>query len=234
MTVSCEYVAERLSAYMDGECTPEEAEQIRAHLSDCAECEMLLASFKETSEWVAAASEVSIPDDLHAGIMNSLKHAKAQKTGSPIHFMRRWSTVAIAASLLLCILGGGAVYLNLRQRAAEKNNLQKALPMQQGVAYDMQTQWVGGIPKLTIPENLRMQKTEEGVYTSSAKKELVWTLTVDAENRSAVLSNSITTWTGVATFDDSGILTRLEFGELIYRVKAESKGIRLILEEALV
>ena len=83
----------------------------------------------------------------------------------------------------------------------------------------------------SVPEDMVMDQIEAGVWRSEAEGENAWVLSLNAQNGTAVLSNSANeiSWEGIAVCED-GILVRLEFGELIYRVSVEKSGIRLIVE----
>ena len=232
MTVSCEYVAERLSAYIDGECTAEEELNIRAHLEGCDECTALLNALKDTSVWTSDALQTPIPETLHENILAAVQEVRARNQEKKIKFSRRWSTVAVAASLLLCVFGTLIAYVNSQRLSLEaQNSLQKAMPMQQGFVYDMQTKWNGGAFTFSIPEEIRLYADGKNNWKSNASTGMQWALTVDMEAKTAVLSNSLIEWNGIISKSEKGIPTCLQFGNLTYRVETTKDGIRLTLEE---
>ncbi len=232
MTVSCEYVSERLSAYIDGECTAEEELNIRAHLEGCDECTALLNALKDTSVWTSDALQTPIPKTLHEDILSAVQEARARNEAKKIKFSRRWSTVAVAASLLLCVFGTVIAYVNSERLALQaQNSMQKAMPMQQGFVYDMQTKWSGGALTFSIPEEIRFYEEGKNNWKSNASTGMQWSLTVDMKTKTAVLSNSLIEWNGIVSSSEKGVPTCLQFGNLMYRVDTFKGGILLILEE---
>lgn len=232
MLVSCEYVQERLSAYLDGECTAEETAVICAHLKECEQCTALLDSLKNISTVLPQAYKIDPPPSLHEDILAVMEEVKAQRRLKKIKLLRRWTGIAAAASVAVCTLFGVHMYLEAQRKAEALANAQKIAPVQQGFAYEMQTQWGRGGVDFSVPEDMVMNQIEEGVWSSQAEGENAWVLSVNAQNGTAILSNAANSisWEGIA-FCADGIPVRLEFGELIYRINVEKTGIRLIVED---
>lgn len=233
MTVSCEYVNERLSAYLDGECDAEESAMISAHLNECEQCAALAKSLKALEDVLPQAFQVTPPASMHEGILAALEQVKEKRRERRMKLLHRWTGIAAAASILVCALIGVSVYMDAQRKAEQLANAQRIAPVQQGFAYEMHTQWGDGVVDFSVPENMAMYADGENVWKSDTLGAATWTLTVDQANGTVVLSNSANSlsWEGVASFDEDGSLTRLEFGELIYRVSFEKDCIRLIIEE---
>jgi len=56
-----EYTAERLSAYLDDELSPQERERVDRHLAACAECRWDLETLRQTVQWVQELPSVPLP-----------------------------------------------------------------------------------------------------------------------------------------------------------------------------
>lgn len=232
MTVSCEYVAERLSAYIDGECSAEEEMNIRAHLETCKECAALLDALKNASVWTTEAADVEIPETLHADIIAAVEEVREKQKSKKIHFTRRWSTVAVAASLLLCVFGTVISYVVSEKRLWDaRNSIQNVMPVQQGFVYDMQTKWNGNPFTFSIPKEIRLYQDGNQVWKTKENTGMQWMLEIDVQEGTAVLSNALIKWEGIVSSSEKKIPTKLQFGNLTYQVKKTSGGITLLLEE---
>ena len=58
----------QLSAYLDGELTAQETEEVRAHLADCATCRAELAQLRSVKTLLGRLPERSAPQDLWASL----------------------------------------------------------------------------------------------------------------------------------------------------------------------
>ena len=104
--MSCPKDREQLSAYFDGELSAGEAEALRAHLEDCADCRAELDALRAAARALSALPAVSAPDDLKAKILAAVE-AEAETTGSRSRsawvraFWPTAAVVAIAVGLML-------------------------------------------------------------------------------------------------------------------------------------
>jgi anti-sigma factor RsiW len=71
MNWNCERIEERLSDYLEGTLTPEEAAQFVAHSSTCAQCQELVASVRGLIGAMHAIEPVAAPANLMPAILNS-------------------------------------------------------------------------------------------------------------------------------------------------------------------
>jgi len=71
MNWNCEQIEARLSDFLEGELTPEEAAQFVAHSSTCAQCKELVASVRGLIGAMHALEPVASPVNLMPAILNS-------------------------------------------------------------------------------------------------------------------------------------------------------------------
>lgn len=71
MNWNCERIEERLSDYLEGALTPEEAAQFVAHSSTCAQCRELVESVRGLIGAMHALEPVAAPANLMPAILNS-------------------------------------------------------------------------------------------------------------------------------------------------------------------
>ena len=64
--MTCKEAIERLAEYLDGELTAATLAEFEAHLSRCTPCGAYLATYRRTSELVAKAHQVDVPEWLRA------------------------------------------------------------------------------------------------------------------------------------------------------------------------
>lgn len=109
----------RLSEYIDGDLSPEDARRMEDHLRDCEICTRTLEQLRGV---VARASQVTdrqVPDDVWPGIPARIQAitpaSSATETGTVIPWRRRRIALSIpqlaAAAILLVALAGGTAWL---------------------------------------------------------------------------------------------------------------------------
>lgn len=98
MKTACEQVRERLSAWLDGELAPEERGRVAAHLADCGECRGELALLARL-DGALGSLEASAPPGLTERVLDRLRPRRRYW----------WQSLAMAASLFLGIVLGGAL-----------------------------------------------------------------------------------------------------------------------------
>jgi len=55
------YFEERISAYLDGELTPQEYEAVEHHLETCPECQWELETLRQTTQWARELPKLTVP-----------------------------------------------------------------------------------------------------------------------------------------------------------------------------
>lgn len=102
--IPCEEFEELLSAFVDGEATPEEQAKVSEHVKSCKACASLLKLYQDISGELSALPEV--PETFRKRVMDqiaALPHEPA-KRGRKV-FIKPWmATVAAAACLALVLL----------------------------------------------------------------------------------------------------------------------------------
>lgn len=97
----CEWVRDQLSAYSDGQLTPEERERVEAHLSGCQACSAELADLRLTIELLHEVPMVAVPRSF-----TITTTVTASKPGfSRAFFYLRNATAAAAALLIVLVVG---------------------------------------------------------------------------------------------------------------------------------
>ncbi len=107
--MGCDEVAEDLDLLALGTLDPAEAERVRAHAAVCARCSADLQAAEEALARLAlAAPPVRAPRTLRAAVMAAVRHGPpAERAPRPLPIWRRpaWRWVALAAALLLALIG---------------------------------------------------------------------------------------------------------------------------------
>jgi anti-sigma factor RsiW len=55
------YFEERISAYLDGELTPQEYKAVEHHLETCPECQWELETLRQTTQWARELPTLAVP-----------------------------------------------------------------------------------------------------------------------------------------------------------------------------
>jgi anti-sigma factor RsiW len=113
----CTDCRELLNSYHDLESTPDEATDVRAHLSECAGCSRAYAELEATSTVLQRdLVNYTAPDILKARIRSALAESDSRAVSvSPVS--RPWLRFA-AASLMIAAISSAATYGAVSQRVA--------------------------------------------------------------------------------------------------------------------
>jgi len=98
MKMAGDRVRERLSAWLDGELSPEERREVAAHLEVCEKCRRELAAL-ERLDAALGNLDAPTPARLTARVLDRLQPRRRY----------RWQSLAMAASLILGIVLGGTL-----------------------------------------------------------------------------------------------------------------------------
>jgi hypothetical protein len=116
------YFEERLSAYLDGELTPHEAEAVEHHLETCSDCQWDLETLGQTIRWTQELPTLAVPR-----VFTIPVSAEPER---PIR--RRWNLVpvlqgasALIAVLLVFAVAGDLMFGNLGVGSAPDTALQR-------------------------------------------------------------------------------------------------------------
>jgi anti-sigma factor RsiW len=127
--MACTIATEQLDAYREQELEGGEAEQLRRHVDQCAECARRIAELARQSTLLKdALVRYSAPDTLRARIRSALEPANAATPVSPVSPVRpvtsrrrpEWMRLA-AAVLVTAFVSGGGAYLAARQELAVRS-----------------------------------------------------------------------------------------------------------------
>lgn len=77
-----------ISAYIDGETTPEEEQQIRAHINECVECRSLLENTQKISSLLKTWKDEFLSPDLEQKIQNQFPNQEEKKMGKNFLHMK--------------------------------------------------------------------------------------------------------------------------------------------------
>ena len=92
----CEKFAALLDAFIDGECSPEEAERVREHLSCCPECRNDLEMALAMRDAFPDVEDTEVPVGFSAGVMAAIRSGGAPQT------RRKASRKQVLVSLAAC------------------------------------------------------------------------------------------------------------------------------------
>lgn len=108
----CDKIRNKLSAYLDGELSPEEMAEVAAHLETCPDCSALLEKMRKIDEMAETAIpdfDDKLMDSLTGRIMDSIKESKpiAEENRPKSRVIPIWYRyVAVAASIVIVFLAG--------------------------------------------------------------------------------------------------------------------------------
>src|SRR2546426_10203019 len=94
---------ERLSHYLDGELSPEEVGQLRAHLETCESCASDLAAFRQVEESVRRLERHATPGELRQALVQRVERRRRVRLSLGLASAALLST---ACGLLLGVAGG--------------------------------------------------------------------------------------------------------------------------------
>lgn len=151
---NCEQIEARLSDYLEGALTPEEAAQFVAHSSSCAPCQELVASVRGLIGALHALEPVAAPANLMPAILNSTLGPRPSSGGWRSWF--GWTRVfvqprfAYGALTVLITLGVVSQALGIQWRTptvADLNpvNLYRSFDRQAHLAYAKGSKFVGDL-----------------------------------------------------------------------------------------
>jgi hypothetical protein len=128
----CEAIWDMLSAYADGEATPEEARIVEAHVAACLDCARDLQFMRETSQMLALTPEIAPPPGLQEAILAATtrrptwrERVRTALSRSSAPRYRRLAWVGSAACALALI---GAGWITLRQPDSPSSRLAMQSP----------------------------------------------------------------------------------------------------------
>ena len=106
---TCTQIGEGLSAFLDGEVAEAERREIEAHLSACPHCRAYLQAEGSVRSLVRGRRErlrEPAPLDLRRRIVQAVQAEETQRRWDALSRRRTAGRLAMAAALVLCVLGG--------------------------------------------------------------------------------------------------------------------------------
>jgi anti-sigma factor RsiW len=99
--VQCDRVRDCLSAYVDGELSPELNGQVDSHLNLCGSCASSLAAIKRLGEFLGSVAVPDVPVDLVAKTL-ARAQSQGQAPAAQVSWRKRWiiNPIRIAAACL--------------------------------------------------------------------------------------------------------------------------------------
>ena len=67
----CQQVVELVTAYLEGDLSPEDTRQVEDHLSGCPGCDTYLAQMRATIREVGRVDAARLPDDVRSGLLSA-------------------------------------------------------------------------------------------------------------------------------------------------------------------
>src|SRR3972149_6649984 len=101
MTMGCRDIRETISAFVDGEASPEEAGAVREHLASCERCRVLERQMRAVGAGVRQIRG-TVPDRLRETVFARLEAEGAPPPPMPAHARSwRWAAAPLAAAAAL-------------------------------------------------------------------------------------------------------------------------------------
>lgn len=147
----CEEYAALLDAWFDGECTPEEAEQVRSHIAACPGCRAYLNQLALLRDAFPDREDTEVPEGFADGVMAAIR-ADAAPQKRP----HRWkplvsmaaclAVIVLAANRLPGMIGGGSSSstASAAPAAAAEDTMEASAEARSGEAYQYFTAASGG------------------------------------------------------------------------------------------
>jgi hypothetical protein len=157
----CDEMESLLSVYFDGECTPEETAQIRAHLKTCAACRQRLREYAMAREHFPDDFDVSAPADLSANVMAAIRSGRAPQQKRRCGVWKKVLLPLAACLVLALALPNFSAHFLQNQGSTAPEAVKTTVSSSAGSAKQTQT---------TAPEKKQTQKAEK---TLSSQKSSV-------------------------------------------------------------
>ncbi|MEM6467999.1 MAG: zf-HC2 domain-containing protein [Planctomycetota bacterium] len=128
--MKCPDVQDRLSAYYDGELSPESQAKMTRHLAGCESCAAEFAKFKDVTRAVSEMGEPKVPSSVWDGLSAELANAELNDSSKPQpasaqqatrHKWKSSRALALAASVLLML--GFGYWMNRGMNHLHSDNL---------------------------------------------------------------------------------------------------------------
>ncbi len=205
MTTECEMIQALLSAYMDGECSPEEMRAVEQHVSDCEECRCFLNTLQENAALVGGSS-TPFRKELHEGIMQAVRETEQAK--KPFQFGKWVQYLSTAAACVTLVL-----LVGLAARFSEPKPVMK----------------LGLEPR---PQSVSLYEREDGSLSNAATNtEDGVAATLIFDDASVVMTLDEKTMTGRAVLDEEGRPIRLIFDQVSFSVSFVGEDQWILQEE---
>ena len=116
--MNCEQMNDLLWAFLDGELTAQEEEQMHAHLEQCADCRALLEQLQTLRTSFSDLEEIPAPEGFADGVMARIRREEKNKVIPLFKRPQVRAMVGLAACLTLFIGFGG---LNMGRSAKSES-----------------------------------------------------------------------------------------------------------------
>ena len=114
----CVKVTQQLSAFLDGELQPSEAERIREHLESCPTCRKERQALELTINSVKALPAMRAPGDLASRVLADIEEAEAQPAASASVIRGRFGLRLLWPAAAALLIGAGIALLSPSMRGS--------------------------------------------------------------------------------------------------------------------
>lgn len=126
--VTCEFVHDRLEGFAAGTLSDSEFLQIIGHVDHCHDCAVLLRMQQHTSAISATELEARVPDSLVDTMYGRVMETVEEKAHGRSWLSRLWPkqeslVPALAAAIVVLLIGGGMMFNELRQLQQSERQL---------------------------------------------------------------------------------------------------------------
>lgn len=130
--MDCEQYRLLLSGRIDGENTPEEEQQLQAHLAQCPRCRAVLEDYGHIDQGIHDLS-VEPPEGLARGVM-----AQVNPPAKKRRFIFGGGTLAAAAVIAVVLIGAGS-FGRKAEAPAEQTVIQRSVTMEESAGYKLRS-----------------------------------------------------------------------------------------------
>ena len=155
---SCDLIQEKISQLLDGDLSPQEREEVEAHIQDCPSCAAIYQAFSLVSAGIAENLEEP-PRALFENVMDAVRQEKPhRRVLVPVRYRSAAAAAACVALVLGLSLGLPPMVRSLGRSAASVQDVLTAAP----------TEWIG--TSAALPEKTKNTENPDTAAVPEAEE----------------------------------------------------------------
>ena len=159
--ISCDAALELISPFIDSMVASDEADLLRAHLSECPGCRHELQSLASLRTLMAGVEPLPVPEDLQLETRVRLSHERSRNPGawwqSRIDNVLKPFAVPAVMGVMLTLLGFGALLGSLNRQAYAADSRTVGVVYQQPRGTDLTLKRLGAVQPMALEQAFSIQ-----------------------------------------------------------------------------